>query len=214
MRSRHQAAGASERLYVFQPSTCSGRIRGNDIKGHTCDKSTERTKCALALSAMVTGVQFWQRVTEMMRSPPSSDRHRLLDALARPGNFDCDRYGTRFGSGRRCRIHAAIAGVTSVPPLVILPPNLAVIHRVPPVVIVVLPPMAFVIHRVVVAAKFKTGSALPAARTGYGSRNRTAMAVTANGILFIKLSFNNPHPGSRRMYKEPTGQPAGRLVAF
>lgn len=89
------------------------------------------------------------------------DRHRLLDALARPGNFDCDRYGNRFGSGRRCRIHAAIAGVTSVPPLVILSPNLAVIHRVPPVVIVVLPPMAFVIHRVVVAAKFKTGSPFP-----------------------------------------------------
>src|SRR6186713_1738170 len=74
MRSRHQAACASERLYVFQPSTCSGRIRGNDIKGHARDKSTERTKCTLALSAMVTGAQFWQRVTEITRSPPSSDR--------------------------------------------------------------------------------------------------------------------------------------------
>ncbi|MGB8137484.1 MAG: hypothetical protein WCF15_11965, partial [Pseudolabrys sp.] len=57
-----------------------------------------------------------------------------------------------------------------VPPLVVLPPNLAVIHRVPPVVIVVLPPLAFVVHRVVtVATKFKTGSALPTTSPGHGS---------------------------------------------
>ena len=100
------------------------------------------------------------------------DRHRLLDALAWPGYFDRyrDRHSNRFGSGRLCRVHAAIAGIAGVPPLVVLPPNLTVIHRVPPVVIVVLPPLAFMVHRVVtVATKFKTGSALPAARPRHGS---------------------------------------------
>src|SRR5262245_24131286 len=88
-------------------------------------------------------------------------RHRLLNALARSRCFHRDRHSNRFGNGRLCRIHTAIA-VAGVPPLVVLPPNLSVIHRVPPVVIV-LPPKAFVVHRVVaMAAKFETGSALSA----------------------------------------------------
>src|SRR4029078_3518298 len=33
------------------------------------------------------------------------------------------------------------------------------------------------------------------------------MAATANGILFIKLSFNNPHPGSRHGRKKAPGRP-------
>ena len=47
------------------------------------------------------------------------DRHRLLDALAWPGCFDrdYDRHSNRFGSGRLCRVHAAIAGEAGVPPL-------------------------------------------------------------------------------------------------
>lgn len=96
------------------------------------------------------------------------DGYRLLYALAWPRCFDrdCDRHGNRFGNARLRRVYAAIAGV---PPLVILPPNLAVVRRVPPVVIV-FPPMAFVVHGVMaMAAKFKTGSPLPAARPGQGS---------------------------------------------
>ena len=80
-----------------------------------------------------------------------------------------NRYGDSFGFSRLRRVHAAIAAIAGVPPLVVLPPNLSVIHRVPPVIIVVLPPQAFVVHRVVtVAAKFKTGSTLSATMSGHG----------------------------------------------
>src|SRR6187431_1077116 len=74
MRSRRQAACARVWLSVFNHRPAPDEFRDKDIKEQTRDKSTERTKCALALSAMVTGAQFWQRVTEITRSPPSSDR--------------------------------------------------------------------------------------------------------------------------------------------
>src|SRR5262245_19683271 len=93
-----------------------------------------------------------------------ANRHRLLNALARSSCFDSDwnRHGNCFGSSRLCRVYAAIAPIACVPPLVVLPPHLAVVHRVPPVVIV-LPPKAFVVHRVVaMAAKFEASSALSA----------------------------------------------------
>src|SRR4029078_6565615 len=59
----------------FNHGLAPDEFRDKDIKEQTRDKSTERTKCALALSAMVTGAQFWQRVTEITRSAPSSDRN-------------------------------------------------------------------------------------------------------------------------------------------
>jgi hypothetical protein len=136
-----------------------------DIKEQAREKSTERTKCTLALSAMVTGgsVLAARHRDDAFATIFGTDRYRLLDALAWPGRFDCDedRHGSRFGCGWLCRVQTAIAPVAGVPPPVVLPPDLAVIHRVPPgIIIVVLPPLAFV-HRVV-AAKFKP--ALPATR--------------------------------------------------
>ena len=143
------------------------------------------------------------------------DCYRLLDALAWPRYFDrdCDRHSNRFCNARLCRVYAAIAGV---PRLVVLPPKLAVIRRVPPAIIVVLPPMAFVVHRVMaVAARFKTGPALPAARPGHGSaglgEKQDCYGSHRKWYPFIKLSFNNPHPGSRHGRKKaPTAAPSSR----
>jgi len=144
-------------------------FREKDIKEQARDKSTGRTKCTLALSAMVTGgsVLAARHRDDAFAAIFGTDRYRLLDALAWPGRFDCDedRHGSRFGCGWLCRVQTAIAPVAGVPPPVVLPPYLAVIHRVPPVIIVVLPPLAFV-HGVV-TAKFEP--ALPATRPRHGS---------------------------------------------
>src|SRR5690349_16886119 len=165
MRSCHQAACASGRLYAFHSSTCSGRISLQGYQGPTRNKSTERTKCALALSgngyrgSVLAAGDRNNAIAAIFRA----DGHRLLNALARPGCFDrdCDRHSNRLGNARLRRVYATIA-IAGVPPFIVLPPDLTVVHRVPPVVMNVLQVVA-------VAAKFERVSALPASGPGDGT---------------------------------------------